>query len=116
MQVFFGNLPYTFLVDWREARRLVLEREERQRIDRDWLAKAAGVKSPHSINQWLSGSNPRDPHIWVRLATILGVVPEPPADAKVLQEFLYRVIESTDDPGLKKDAVAILRELSEKYS
>jgi hypothetical protein len=96
-----------------DAKRLVLEREERMPINRQWIAARIG-KPAQSITQWLTGTEPRDPHIWVMIAKALGLACEVDPRIGIVREIALYILEHADDADIRAKAAELLRQFSEK--
>lgn len=96
-----------------EAKRLVMQREERAPINRVWLSKQIGV-AHQSISQWFNGTEPRDPHVWVRIAAALSITGGTPDIVREARELAPLVLTDGSEVDAKTLASKIIREISEK--
>lgn len=102
-------------MDSQEAKRLVMQREERMPINRQWLGRMIG-KPPQSVTQWLTGTEPRDPQVWVQMANVLGITPGSDPRVETVRETALYILQHSDDREIRTRAAQLLREFSEKYS
>jgi hypothetical protein len=93
-----------------DAKRLVLEREERMPINLQWLSTRIG-KPAQSITQWLSGDcQPRDPQIWVVIADTLALTHQIDPRIAIVREAMLYIIENSSEADVRAKAVAVLRQ------
>lgn len=100
-------------MDWKEAKRLVMERDARAPINRAWIAKKLGTVR-QNVQQWFDGTEPRDPEVWVQIASILSLGTIGPTMVQQVRDFALEVLVRSDDPELRQRAALIVREISEK--
>lgn len=96
-----------------DAKRLVFQHVERNRINISWLAGELGLPR-QTVHQWLRGGyEPRDPQVWIRMATVLDSVPSASNDLlDRFREFALDVLVHCDHPEIKAKAAELIRESS----
>lgn len=92
-----------------------MRRDETARINRNDMARHLGV-SHTAVQFWLSGTEPKDPQVWVRMAELLGLSEDSPVSVDECRDLALMVLERSDDAEQKAKAASILRKFFEKKS
>lgn len=100
-------------MDPQSAKSKVLAHEASTPINKRWMAARLGV-AHQSLSQWFTGTEPRDPLVWVRMAQVLGLTATDPDVLYKAREFALEVIDRVDDPEIKRMATNLIREISAK--
>lgn len=98
-----------------EAKRIVLQYAERNKVNASWLAREIG-EHRQTVWNWLNGDRePADPAAWVKMATALGISNR--ANTELLddaRELALDVLLYADNEDLKNRAANLIREISKK--
>ncbi|TXH46309.1 MAG: XRE family transcriptional regulator [Desulfurellales bacterium] len=110
-----ANLLQIAVVNPEEAKRIVLQYAERNKVNASWLAREIG-EHRQTVWYWLNGERePADPTVWAKLATALGVASR--ANSELIddaRELALEVLLYTDNEDLKNRAANLIREISKK--
>lgn len=110
-----ANILHIAVVNPEEAKRIVLQYAERNKVNASWLAREIG-EHRQTVWNWLNGDRePADPAAWVKMATALGISNR--ANTELLddaRELALDVLLYADNEDLKNRAANLIREISKK--